>query len=291
KRVWKACERCRMKKTKCDGEFPCKRCKDDGLVCTASTRKKTEYKQVPKGYAELLENTQFALIKTIHKLYSMVRNQQRWDLGEPELNDRGQPAIHNIVSKLGCIGPNSDIDLPVHSIFPEDEAGLQELARQLEGQQLKEAAGGATVQGSESIYCNGTERTSFWQSDYSDFEADCPRNASGNGGRANTLTMISAGLSYPFSMSSTSPSDGFSTQSTSGSILLQTFDSPWSVQPQSAEAQQQQQQQAVPPPPSFFNLLNPGLLESSFGTIKPYMLSCPNPEVMLGIWGPESGQS
>lgn len=70
KRVWKACERCRMKKTKvrsaastylrgsglivshlqCDGEFPCKRCKDDGLVCTAGTRKKTEYKQLPRGY-------------------------------------------------------------------------------------------------------------------------------------------------------------------------------------------------------------------------------------------------
>lgn len=68
KRVWKACERCRMKKTKvrlgsrvdvsaplkltlpqCDGEFPCKRCKDDGLVCTAGTRKKTEYKQLPRG--------------------------------------------------------------------------------------------------------------------------------------------------------------------------------------------------------------------------------------------------
>src|SRR3954454_21668140 len=59
KRVWKACERCRMKKTKvsyfstafssqktnlfqCDGESPCKRCKDDRLVCTAGSRKKTE---------------------------------------------------------------------------------------------------------------------------------------------------------------------------------------------------------------------------------------------------------
>jgi len=35
----------------CDGEFPCKRCKDDGLVCTAGTRKKMEYKQLPRGYA------------------------------------------------------------------------------------------------------------------------------------------------------------------------------------------------------------------------------------------------
>ena len=67
----------------------------------------------------------------------MVRNNQSWDLGEPELNDRGQPVIHNIAQKLGCIRPNSDIDLPVHSVFPEDEAGMAELARQLE-EQLKE---------------------------------------------------------------------------------------------------------------------------------------------------------
>ncbi|KAL2262145.1 hypothetical protein VTK26DRAFT_2345 [Humicola hyalothermophila] len=136
KRVWKACERCRMKKTKCDGEFPCKRCKDDGLVCTAGTRKKTEYKQIPKGYAEVLENTQFVLVAAVHKLYSMVVNQQPWDLGEIELNDRGQPVVHNIASKLGCIRPNTDTDLP--SVFPEDEAGLAELARQLEEQQQKE---------------------------------------------------------------------------------------------------------------------------------------------------------
>lgn len=40
---------------KCDGEFPCKRCKDDGLVCTAGTRKKTEYKQLPRGYVPCLK--------------------------------------------------------------------------------------------------------------------------------------------------------------------------------------------------------------------------------------------
>lgn len=313
-----------MKKTKCDGEFPCKRCKDDGLVCTAGTRKKTEYKQLPKGYAEVLENTQFALIATVHKLYNMVRNQQTWDLGEPELNDRGQPVIHNIASKLGCIRPNSDMDLPVHSIFPEDEAGLQELARQLEEQQSKEAAGGATAvpnvdmsnsgnngriisikQEAESICCSRTERASSSELDHSDFETDYRRNAFGNGGaRASTLTMSPASLSYPdFDMSSTSPSDAFSTQSTSASISsssLPTFASPWMVRPQFNGAQQQQHQQqqqqaaylasngAPPPPPSFLDLdlLNQGLLESSFGTIKPHVLSCPNPEVMLGMGDP-----
>jgi hypothetical protein len=71
KRVWKACERCRMKKTKvrfgapcreghvnwltlhqCDGEFPCNRCKNDGLVCTAGVRKKIAFKQLPRGYVQ-----------------------------------------------------------------------------------------------------------------------------------------------------------------------------------------------------------------------------------------------
>ncbi|KAF5268203.1 hypothetical protein FOXYS1_911 [Fusarium oxysporum] len=113
---------------RCDGGFPCKRCKGDGLVCTAGVRKKIEYKQLPRGYAEVLENTQFDLIATVHKLYSMVRNNQSRDLSEPELNDRGQPVIHNIAQKLGCIRPNRDIGLPVHSVFPEDEDNYRKAA-------------------------------------------------------------------------------------------------------------------------------------------------------------------
>ncbi|KAL2019573.1 hypothetical protein VTK56DRAFT_9470 [Thermocarpiscus australiensis] len=208
KRVWKACERCRMKKTKCDGEFPCKRCKDDGLVCTAGTRKKTEYKQLPRGYAEVLENTQFALIATVHKLYSMVRNQEPWELGEPELNDRGQPVIHNIASKLGCIRPNSDMDLPVHSVFPEDEAGLAELARQLEEQQQKDGGMGSQNFTTSSNHqgqdrhdtespCNRTDRASSSAAsdlDHSDFEPDfSPQAAFGS---ASVATLSPASLSY-----------------------------------------------------------------------------------------------
>ncbi|KAF5249914.1 hypothetical protein FOXYS1_14970, partial [Fusarium oxysporum] len=88
-----------------------------------------------RSYAEVLENIQYALITTVHKLYYMVRNNQAWGLGEPELNDRGQPVLHNIVQELGFIRPNSDIDLPEHSLFPEDEDRMAGLARQLEDQQ------------------------------------------------------------------------------------------------------------------------------------------------------------
>ncbi|KAH9905207.1 hypothetical protein F4778DRAFT_779556 [Xylariomycetidae sp. FL2044] len=174
KRVWKACERCRMKKRKCDGEFPCKRCKDHGLVCTAGIRKKAKYKQLPRGYAEVLENTQFALIATVCKLYAMVMSGQSWDLGEPELNDRGQPVIHNIATKLGCIRPNADADLPPHSVFPEDDAGLTKLAAELEVQQQeRDRESRASEHKSETeSNCTRTDRASSSKLNHLDLEQD-----------------------------------------------------------------------------------------------------------------------
>ncbi|KAF4630288.1 hypothetical protein G7Y89_g7853 [Cudoniella acicularis] len=91
-------------------------------------RKKTEFKQLPRGYAEVLENTQYALIATVQKLYTMVRNNESWDLGEPELNDRGQPVIHDIASKLGCIRPSPDLPYA----FPEGAEDFAELQAQLQ---------------------------------------------------------------------------------------------------------------------------------------------------------------
>ena len=58
----------------------------------------------------------------------MIRNNESWDLGEPELNDRGQPVIHDIASKLGCIRPSPD--LPV--AFPEGAEDFAELQAQLQ---------------------------------------------------------------------------------------------------------------------------------------------------------------
>ncbi|CAG8951664.1 hypothetical protein HYFRA_00005464 [Hymenoscyphus fraxineus] len=168
KRVWKACERCRMKKTKCDGESPCKRCKDDGLVCTAGSRKKTEFKQLPRGYAEVLENTQYALIATVQKLYTMVRNNESWELGEPEMNERGQPVIHDIASKLGCIRPSPDLP---HT-FPEGAEDFAELQAQLTAARadLNSDDTASRKQSDDSLYSpnlDRTERASSSESDHS----------------------------------------------------------------------------------------------------------------------------
>ena len=81
----------------------------------------------PHRYAEVLENTQYALIATVQKLYAMVRGGEAWDLGEPELNDRGLPVIHNIAEKLGCIRRSPDMP----QAFPEDAEEFAALQTQL----------------------------------------------------------------------------------------------------------------------------------------------------------------
>lgn len=86
-----------------------------------------EYKQLPRGYAEVLEHTQLTLIATVHKLYSMVRNSQAWELGEPDLNEAGLPVVHNIADKLGCIRQNEDTDLPAQFAFAEDAADIEDV--------------------------------------------------------------------------------------------------------------------------------------------------------------------
>ncbi|GJN81405.1 hypothetical protein PLIIFM63780_004939 [Purpureocillium lilacinum] len=283
KRVWKACERCRMKKTKCDGEFPCKRCKDDGVVCTAGVRKKVEYKQLPKGYAEVLENTQFALIATVHKLYSMT-------LGEPELNDRGQPVIHNIAQKLGCIRPNSDIDLPVHSVFPEDEAGMVELARQLEEQQQNQPS---TQQASQQQ--DRHDRASSSEFEHSDSEQDYRF-----GGISQNYRSEAFGGRHGASSSLTMSPHSAGTTATDYELSPTTDIDTGAFFPSQPQSSQSFQVWSGLPPSSkpgdlsleFFqgglqglNVLNQGLVDGDYG-IKPDILSVQNPDVMMGINDP-----
>jgi len=122
--------------------MPCKRCKDESVVCAASVRKKRDKKAAPRGYVDVLECSQLVLVATIHKLYAMVRNQQKWEYGEPKLNDRSQPVIQDIASKLGCIHPLQDLDLPVRMMIPEDMAGMAGVARQLEQLQKEDKGKG-----------------------------------------------------------------------------------------------------------------------------------------------------
>lgn len=249
----------------------------------------------------MLENTQFALIATVHKLYAMVRNSQQWDLGEPELNDRGQPVIHNIASKLGCIRPSSDMDLPVHSVFPEDEAGLAELAAQLEMQQrVRDEQANIKC---EPVPSDGGRHDRAGSSDidqYSDYEAEYGsqqyrQNGSsggGNGGSRRTTTSSSA-FNGTMTMSPQSFSavpygdfDGFATNSSSPTTTVQTSSySAWGSRPHSMDVTPQflQQSGAL----LDVDMLSQGLMESEFGTIKPHLLSGgQHSDAMMGLGDP-----
>ena len=236
------------------------------------------------SYAEVLENTQFALIATVHKLYAMVRNGQSWEYGEPELNDRGQPVVHNIASMLGCIRPNSDIDLPVHSIFPEDEAGMMELARQLEEQQMELDAHKGPDAGHDNESSTGrTDRDSSSDLDHSDFERDL-RNYRQAAFNSNPLTLSPQSFSSyndfdsaPSEVDSRSIPASFPAQS----VAAASFPA-WTVRRSMDITPQYLQQASL----RNMDMLNQGLLESDFGTLKPHVMSCPNPEVMLGMGDP-----
>ncbi|PNP42016.1 hypothetical protein TGAMA5MH_06195 [Trichoderma gamsii] len=68
------------------------------------------------------------MIGTVHKLYMMIQKNQSWDLGEPELNDQGELVIHDIAKKLGCIGPNDEIELPIQYELPATASGMARVA-------------------------------------------------------------------------------------------------------------------------------------------------------------------
>ncbi len=235
----------------------------------------------------MLENTQFVLVATVQKLYSMLRNGEKWELGEPELNDRGLPIVHNVASKLGCLRPNSDLDLPTHSIFPEDEAGLVELARQ-----LQDHASSSVAADTRQEYLRTDRASSSAASDaeHSDLDLDTDYRRAAFGA-ASAVSMSPASLSYAdfdISPPSAVPSEGFppppSQQSPGVPPHPSTFQ--WISRPPSMDFAAQQMWMAGQ---GYMDadLLGQGVLASSFA-VKPqgFSTSCRNPEVMMGMNDP-----
>lgn len=85
RRAGKACDLCRIRKTRCDGGHPCSRCVADNKICAFSKKKKSIGKPHPNGYLELLETRVDVLTESLRKLV---------DLAEPHL-----PFIQQIKEK------------------------------------------------------------------------------------------------------------------------------------------------------------------------------------------------
>ncbi|KZF18878.1 hypothetical protein L228DRAFT_251744 [Xylona heveae TC161] len=107
KRVCKACDRCRLKKSKCDGASPCSRCQTDNAICVFGERRKSHDKVYPKGYVEMLERQQAQLVAGLQELYKRSLSGQGWSGAPLRESTNGHPLTHDILERLGALKPNS----------------------------------------------------------------------------------------------------------------------------------------------------------------------------------------
>ncbi|KAK9455302.1 hypothetical protein V1511DRAFT_488162 [Dipodascopsis uninucleata] len=97
KRVGKACDSCRIKKSKCDGRKPCSRCIADDKICTFTERKRSKEKLYSSRYVELLENRIEILQNGMTEL---VRRVSRGDDISGLLSKSGHVSINRALEEL-----------------------------------------------------------------------------------------------------------------------------------------------------------------------------------------------
>lgn len=123
-RVAQACDRCRAKKTKCDGKNPCSTCQSVGLECIVSDR--LTRKSYPKAYTETLEERVRQLEAENKKLVGLLdmRDEQlvmlnNSALSEDKNTEKDKDTLTNLnkitASNLSLLDIQNSIHLHVHN--------------------------------------------------------------------------------------------------------------------------------------------------------------------------------
>ncbi|KAF2100075.1 hypothetical protein NA57DRAFT_75579 [Rhizodiscina lignyota] len=124
KRVCKACDRCRLKKSKCDGASPCSRCRADNAICVFGERKKSHDKVYPKGYVEMLEQQQSQLVAGLRELYRRLNAGESWPGAALPDASNGQPLTHDILERLDLLHMQTE-NHGMTDGFEEDTEAMQ----------------------------------------------------------------------------------------------------------------------------------------------------------------------
>ncbi|OQN95285.1 hypothetical protein B0A48_18648 [Cryoendolithus antarcticus] len=123
-RVRKACDRCRLKKGKCDGLFPCNRCKDDDSICAFSQRRIDRNRVYTRSHIELLERQHWQLVAGIREMYK--RLQQADALPVTASNDSSKTLdIHSVLHSLGVVHEDCDENMD----YEETSDGIVDMHR------------------------------------------------------------------------------------------------------------------------------------------------------------------
>lgn len=117
-RVGKACDRCRLKKGKCDGARPCQKCKEANTVCVYGRRMKLHARNHPKGYVEILEHQQDQLVAALRESYRLLKDADAWS-GPPLAETDGHPLTHDLLAALHVLDPDIE-GTEGSTIFEED---------------------------------------------------------------------------------------------------------------------------------------------------------------------------
>nr|AUD11413.1 Zn2Cys6 transcriptional regulatory protein [Talaromyces pinophilus] len=103
KHVQRACERCRVKKAKCDGLQPCSRCVTYNQACIFRDRKVTEEKVYSRGFVEMLIAQQAVHLQALRDLYKRCVRREGFPGSPLQESIQGYPGTHAILDRLGLI--------------------------------------------------------------------------------------------------------------------------------------------------------------------------------------------
>lgn len=119
-RVSQACDRCRIKKIKCDGLTPCVNCKKISFDCRTSD--KLTRRAFPKGYTENLEKK----LKELEEEVAVLRQQNQRLPRERQRNEPPPSAkgLHRSLVTLQTPNTTVQINNPIDQIFNLDKKGI-----------------------------------------------------------------------------------------------------------------------------------------------------------------------
>ncbi|OAP60685.1 hypothetical protein AYL99_05687 [Fonsecaea erecta] len=99
-RTMRACDLCRLKKAKCDGDTPCKSCLRRATSCTYTHVRRNSRPYTVLAYAEMLGRQQATLIEAIQILHQRLRTGEALDDFVSQ-SIKEAPSVNEILQHLG----------------------------------------------------------------------------------------------------------------------------------------------------------------------------------------------